>query len=71
MLERGVTQIIDDALEKNVFGESFLFREGQREVVEAICNHYLEAPEGQMTRDMRPESLQASILGRVPPGPSS
>ena len=51
MLERGVTQIIDDALEKNVFGESFLFREGQREVVEAICNHYLEAPEGTVILD--------------------
>ena len=51
MLERGVTKIIDDALEKNVFGESFLFREGQREVVEAICNHYLEAPEGTVILD--------------------
>lgn len=51
MLERGVTQIIDDALEKNVFGESFLFREGQREVVEAICNHYLQDPEGTVILD--------------------
>ena len=51
MLERGVTQIIDDALEQNIFGESFLFREGQREVVEAICNHYLEAPEGTVILD--------------------
>ena len=51
MLERGVTQIIDDALEKNVFGESFLFREGQREVVEAICNHYLQDPEGTIILD--------------------
>jgi len=51
MLERGVTEIIDDALEKNVFGESFLFREGQREVVEAICNHYLQDPEGTIILD--------------------
>lgn len=51
MLERGVTQIIDDALEQNVFGESFLFREGQREVVEAICNHYLQDPEGTVILD--------------------
>lgn len=51
MLERGVSQIIDDALEQNVFGESFLFREGQREVVEAICNHYLQAPEGTIILD--------------------
>jgi len=51
MLERGVTEIIDDALEQNVFGESFLFREGQREVVEAICNHYLQDPEGTIILD--------------------
>ena len=51
MLERGVTQIIDDALEQNVFGDSFLFREGQREVVEAICNHYLQDPEGTIILD--------------------
>lgn len=51
MLERGVTKIIDDALEQNVFGESFLFREGQREVVEAICNHYLQDPEGTVILD--------------------
>ena len=51
MLERGVTQIIDDALEQNVFGDSFLFREGQREVVEAICNHYLQDQEGTIILD--------------------
>ena len=51
MLERGGTQIIDDALEQNVFGESFLFREGQREVIEAICNHYLQDPEGTVILD--------------------
>lgn len=51
MLERGVTQIIDDALEQNIFGDAFLFREGQREVVEAICNHYLQAPEGTVILD--------------------
>ena len=27
---------------------------------------YLEAPNGQMTREMRPEALRVSILGRVP-----
>ena len=36
---------------QNVFGESFLFREGQREVVEAICNHYLQDPEGTVILD--------------------
>ena len=51
MLERGVTQIIDEALAQNVFGTDFQFREGQREVVEAICNHYLDDQEGTIILD--------------------
>ena len=52
MLEqRGVSQIIDDALQSNVFGPDFKFRDGQREVVEAICNHYLEDPKGTIILD--------------------
>ena len=51
MLERGVTQIIDEALVQNVFGTDFQFRPGQREVVEAICNHYLQDPEGTIILD--------------------
>ncbi len=52
MLEqRGVNQIIDDALQSNVFGPDFKFRDGQREVVEAICNHYLEDPKGTIILD--------------------
>ena len=51
MLERGVTQIIDEALAKNIFGTAFQFRAGQREVIEAICNHYLEDPEGTIILD--------------------
>ena len=51
MLERGITQIIDEALTQNVFGKDFQFREGQREVIEAICNHYLEDPEGTIILD--------------------
>lgn len=51
MLERGVSQIIDEAIKTNVFGEGFQFRQGQREVVEAICNHYLDDPEGTIILD--------------------
>ena len=50
-MERRVSQIIDDSLKTNKFGEGFSFREGQREVVEAICNHYLEDPEGTVILD--------------------
>ena len=50
-MERGVSQIIDDSLKANKFGEGFSFREGQREVVEAICNHYLQDPEGTVILD--------------------
>ena len=51
MLERRVEQIIDDSLKTNVFGQGFEFRAGQREVIEAICNHYLEDPEGTIILD--------------------
>lgn len=51
MLERGITEIINEALVTNVFGKDFQFREGQREVIEAICNHYLEDPEGTIILD--------------------
>ena len=51
MLERGVSQIIDEALAQNVFGTDFKFREGQREVIEAICNHYLQDQEGTIILD--------------------
>ena len=51
MLERGITEIINEALVTNVFGKDFKFREGQREVIEAICNHYLQDPEGTIILD--------------------
>ena len=51
MLERRVESIIDDALKANKFGQGFEFRAGQREVVEAICNHYLQDPEGTIILD--------------------
>ena len=51
MLERGINSIIDDSLKQNVFGKDFQFRDGQREVIEAICNHYLEDADGTIILD--------------------
>lgn len=51
MLERGVDAIINEALVTGTFGKDFKFREGQREVIEAICNHYIEDPEGTIILD--------------------
>lgn len=51
MLERGVDVIINEALATGTFGKDFKFREGQREVIEAICNHYIEDPQGTIILD--------------------
>ena len=51
MLERGVDAIINEALATGTFGKDFKFREGQREVIEAICNHYIEDPQGTIILD--------------------
>ena len=52
MLERGtVEELIDQSLSKGIFGEGFEFRAGQREVIEAICNHYIKDPEGTIILD--------------------
>ena len=51
MLERGVDAIINEALVTGTFGKDFKFREGQREVIEAICNHYTEDPQGTIILD--------------------
>ena len=52
MLERGtVKELIDQSLSKGIFGEGFEFRAGQREVIEAICNHYIEDPQGTIILD--------------------
>jgi Rad3-related DNA helicase len=42
MLERGIDQIIDKALELNTFGKDFEFRKGQREIITKICETYQE-----------------------------
>lgn len=51
MLERTIDQIINESLSKNTFGEGFAFRDGQREIIEAICNSYLEDPNATLVVD--------------------
>ena len=51
MLERGIDQIIDKALELNTFGKDFEFRKGQREIITKICETYLEDPESTLVID--------------------
>ena len=51
MLERPVSQIIDQALKDHKFGRGFEFRDGQREVVEAICNAYAKDPNATIVID--------------------
>ena len=51
MLERTVGQIIDQALESGTFGKDFEFRNGQREIIETICNAYLEDQEATLVID--------------------
>jgi len=51
MLERGLDQIIDSALEKNTFGKDFKFRKGQREIITKICETYLNDPESTLVID--------------------
>ena len=51
MLERGLDQIIDSALEKNTFGKDFKFRKGQREIITKICETYLNDPDSTLVID--------------------
>ena len=51
MLERGIDQIIDKAIELNTFGKDFEFRKGQREIITKICETYLEDPESTLVID--------------------
>jgi len=51
MLERSIDQIIQKTLDENVFGESFTFRKGQREIVTKICETYLEDPKSTLVID--------------------
>jgi Rad3-related DNA helicase len=51
MLERPIDEIINEGLEKEVFGTEFKFRKGQRETIEAIVNAYIEDPNSTLVID--------------------
>ena len=51
MLERGLDELIDKALEDNTFGKDFKFRKGQREIIVKICETYLEDPKSTLVID--------------------
>ena len=51
MLERRVSEIIDHALVANVFGKDFKFRKNQRNIIETICNTYIEDPTSTIVVD--------------------
>ena len=48
-----------------LFGDQQADKEGQ-EIIDCIST-YLNSPDGFMARASRPQSLQSSVLGRVPP----
>lgn len=61
MLERPIKDLIDEALEKGVFGDNFQFRKGQRETIEAIIQAYKEDPEQTVVIDA-PTGTGKSII---------
>ena len=61
MLERPIKEIIEEALEMDIFGPGFTFRKGQRETIETIVNTYLEDPEATMVIDA-PTGTGKSII---------
>lgn len=61
MLERHVNEIIEEALEKDVFGPGFTFRKGQRETIETIIEAYQNDPESTVVIDA-PTGTGKSII---------
>lgn len=61
MLERPIKDIIEEALEREIFGSGFTFRKGQRETIETIVNTYLEDPEATVVIDA-PTGTGKSII---------
>src|SRR6056300_490656 len=61
MLERHVNEIIEEALEKDVFGLDFTFRKGQRETIETIIEAYQNDPESTVVIDA-PTGTGKSII---------
>jgi ATP-dependent DNA helicase DinG len=56
-----IKEIIDNALDKKLFGKDFKFRTNQRETIEAICNLYLKDQEGTVILDA-PTGTGKSII---------
>ena len=61
MLERSIEQIINEALEKCIFGKDFTFRKGQRETIETIIKAYQDDPESTVVIDA-PTGTGKSII---------
>lgn len=50
-MERSINTIIEEALQKGVFGQDFQFRKNQREIITKICEAYLEDPNSTVVID--------------------
>lgn len=61
MLERPISDIINDALKDEVFGKDFSFRKDQKETIETILNAYLEDPNSTVVLDA-PTGTGKSII---------
>lgn len=61
MLERTIDEIINEALDKGVFGTDFTFRKGQRETIETIVKTYQDDPESTVVIDA-PTGTGKSII---------
>lgn len=61
MLEQPINELINEALDKGVFGDNFQFRKGQRETIEAIIQAYKEDPEQTVVIDA-PTGTGKSII---------
>lgn len=58
---RSIEDIIDDTLDRKVFGSNFKFRKGQRETIVKICSIYLDNPESSVILDA-PTGTGKSII---------
>ena len=56
-----VSEIINQALDKNIFGSKFEFRSNQRETIEAICQAYIDDPNSTVILDA-PTGTGKSII---------
>jgi ATP-dependent DNA helicase DinG len=56
-----ISEIINQALDKNAFGSNFKFRSNQRETIEAICQAYIDDPNSTVILDA-PTGTGKSII---------